>query len=103
MYVVFVVDVHAGYIVGWRVNLSMRIDFMLDALEQALCAGRPERGMLIHHSDRDSQYVPIRYSERLARAGIVTSVDSRGNSYNNALVESIDGLYKAEIAHRRSP
>ena len=74
-----------------------------DALEQALYARQPELGTLIHHSDRDSQYVSIRYSERLAQAGIEPSVGSRGESYDNALAETINGLYKAELIHKRGP
>lgn len=82
----------------------MRTDFVLDALEQALYARQPERdGSLICHSDRGSQYVSIRYSERLAEAGIETSVGSKGDSYDNALAETINGLYKAELIHRRAP
>ena len=104
LYVAFVVDVFARRIVGWRVSDSMRTDFVLDALEQALYARRPERdSALIHHSDRGSQYVSIRYSERLAEAGIEPSVGSRGDSYDNALAETINGLYKAELIHRRAP
>ena len=103
-YVAFVIDVYARYIVGWRVSSSMRADFVLDALEQALYARRPQRdGELIHHSDRGSQYVSIRYSERLAEAGIEPSVGSKGDSYDNALAETINGLYKAELIHRRAP
>jgi putative transposase len=86
VYVAFVVDVYARCIVGWRVSSSMRTDFVLDALEQALYARRPERDALVHHSDRGSQYVSIRYSERLAEAGIEPSVGSKGDSYDNALV-----------------
>ena len=82
----------------------MRTDFMLDALEQALYARQPERsGTLVHHSDRGSQYVSLRYMERLAEAGIEPSVGSRGDSYDNALAETINGLYKAELIHRRVP
>ena len=104
LYVAFVIDVFARRIVGWRVSDSMRTDFVLDALEQALHARQPERdGTLIHHSDRGSQYVSIRYSERLAEAGIEPSVGSRGDSYDNALAETINGLYKAELIHRRGP
>ena len=104
LYVAFVIDVFARRIVGWRVSDSMRTDFVLDALEQALHARQPERdGTLIHHSDRGSQYVSIRYSERLAEAGIEPSVGSRGDSYDNALAETINGLYKAELIHRRAP
>jgi transposase InsO family protein len=101
LYVAFVIDVFARRIVGWRVSTSMTTDFVLDALEQALYARRPgDDGTLIHHSDRGSQYVSIRYSERLAEAGIEPSVGSRGDSYDNALAETINGLYKAELIHR---
>jgi transposase InsO family protein len=103
LYVAFVIDVFARRIVGWRVSSSMRTDFVLDALEQALYARQPERNGLIHHSDRGSQYVSIRYTERLAEAGIEPSVGSRGDSYDNALAETINGLYKAELIHRRAP
>ncbi len=103
LYVAFVIDVYARRIVGWRVSTSMHTEFVLDALEQALYARQPERdGELIHHSDRGSQYVSIRYSERLAEAGIEPSVGSKGDSYDNALAETINGLYKAEVIHRRS-
>ncbi len=103
LYVAFVIDVYARRIVGWRVSSSMHTQFVLDALEQALYARQPERnGALIHHSDRGSQYVSIRYSERLAQAGIEPSVGSKGDSYDNALAETINGLYKAEVIHRRS-
>ena len=99
----FVIDVYARRIVGWRVSRSKYTDFVLDALEQALYARQPERdGALIHHSDRGSQYVCIRYSEWLAEAGIEPSVGSKGDSYDNALAETINGLYKAEVIHRRS-
>ncbi|MGX9219449.1 IS3 family transposase [Massilia varians] len=103
VYVAFVIDVFARRIVGWRVSSSMRTDFVLDALEQALYARQPERNELIHHSDRGSQYVSIKYSERLAEAGIEPSVGSKGDSYDNALAETINGLYKAELIHRRAP
>ena len=104
VYVAFVIDVFARRIVGWRVSTSMRTDFVLDALEQALYARRRERDEnLIHHSDRGSQYVSIRYSERLAEAGIEPSEGSKGDSYDNALAETINGLYKAELIHRRAP
>ena len=104
LYVAFVIDVFARRIVGWRVSSSMRTDFVLDALEQALYARQPERdSSLIHHSDRGSQYVSIRYSERLAEAGVEPSVGSKGDSYDNALAETINGLYKAELIHRRAP
>ena len=103
LYVAFVIDVYARRIVGWRVSTSMHTDFVLDALEQALYARQPERdGALVHHSDRGSQYVSIRYSERLAEAGIEPSVGSKGDSYDNALAKTINGLYKAEVIHRRS-
>ena len=104
LYVAFVIDVFARRIVGWRVSSSMRTDFVLDALEQALYARQPEQGSsLIHHSDRGSQYVSIRYTERLAEAGIEPSVGSKGDSYDNALAETINGLYKTELIHRRAP
>ena len=104
VYVAFVIDVFARRIVGWRVSTSMRTDFVLDALEQALYARRREQdASLIHHGDRGSQYVSIRYSERLAEAGIEPSVGSKGDSYDNALAETINGLYKAELIHRRTP
>jgi putative transposase len=103
LYVAFVIDVYARRIVGWRVSSSMHTDFVLDALEQALYARQPERdGVLTHHSDRGVQYVSIRYTERLAEAGIEPSVGSKGDSYDNALAETINGLYKAEVIHRRS-
>ncbi|MHB8949235.1 MAG: IS3 family transposase [Rhodoferax sp.] len=104
LYVAFVIDVFARRIVGWRVSSSMRTDFVLDALEQALYARQPVRDKsLICHSDRGSQYVSIRYTERLAEAGIEPSVGSKGDSYDNALAETINGLYKAELIHRRAP
>ena len=103
VYVAFVVDVFARYIVGWRVSTSMQTDFVLDALEQALYARRPGRqGGLVHHSDRGSQYVSIRYSERLAEAGIEPSVGSRGDSYDNALAEAFS-LFKAELVRNKGP
>ncbi len=104
LYVAFVIDVYARRIVGWRVSRSMHTDFVLDALEQALYERQPERAeYLVHHSDRGTQYVSIRYTERLAEAGIEPSVGSRGDSYDNALAETINGLYKAELIHRRGP
>jgi transposase InsO family protein len=104
LYVAFVIDVFARRIVGWRVSSSMHTDFVLDALEQALYARQPNpEEALIHHSDRGAQYVSIRYSERLAEAGIEPSVGSKGDSYDNALAETINGLYKAEMIHRRAP
>ena len=104
LFVAFVIDVYARRIVGWRVSSSMRTDFVLDALEQALYERQPQLSdQLIHHSDRGAQYVSIRYTERLAEAGIEPSVGSRGDSYDNALAETINGLYKAELIHRRAP
>ena len=104
VYVAFVIDVFARRIVGWRVSSSMRTEFVLDALEQALYERRPaEHGSLIHHSDKGSQYVSIRYTERLAEAGIEPSVGSVGDTYDNALAETINGLYKAEVIYRRLP
>src|SRR3954452_16119695 len=96
VYVAFVIDVFSRAIVGWRVSRSLRSDLALDALEQALHA-RPHTSGLVHHSDRGVQYVAIRYTERLAQAGIERSVGSVGDSYDNALAESINGLYKAEV------
>jgi putative transposase len=104
VYVAFVIDVFARYIVGWRVSRTAHASFVLDALEQALHDRRPvHRGGLVHHSDRGSQYVSIKYTERLAEAGIEPSVGSVGDSYDNALAETINGLYKAEVIHRRGP
>ena len=102
-YVAFVIDVFSRFIVGWRVSSSMQTDFVLDALEQALCARQPDQNSLIHHSDRGSQYLSIRYTERLDEAGISPSVGSKGDSYDNALAETINGLYKTEIIHKRGP
>lgn len=102
IYVAFVIDVFSRRIVGWRQSSSMHTEFVLDALEQALYDRRPSsKDGLIHHSDRGSQYVSLRYSERLAEAGIAPSVGSKGDSYDNALAETINGLYKAEVIHRR--
>ena len=104
VYVAFVIDVYARYIVGWRVSRTAHASFVLDALEQALHDRRPvHRGGLVHHSDRGSQYVSIKYTERLAEAGIEPSVGSVRDSYDNALAETINGLYKAEVIHRRGP
>ena len=104
VYVAFVIDVYARYIVGWRVSRTAHASFVLDALEQALHDRRPvHRGGLVHHSDRGSQCVSIKYTERLAEAGIEPSVGSVGDSYDNALAETINGLYKAEVIHRRGP
>ena len=104
VYVAFVIDAFARRIVGWRVSRTAHAGFVLDALEQALHDRRPVHGGgLVHHSDRGVQYVSIRYSERLAEAGIEPSVGSVGDSYDNALAETINGLYKAEVIHRRGP
>jgi putative transposase len=102
VYVAFVIDAYARCIVGWRVSRSAHAGFVLDALEQALHDRKPCGG-LVHHSDRGSQYVSIKYSERLAQAGIEPSVGSVGDSYDNALAESINGLFKAEVIWRRGP
>ena len=104
VYVAFVIDAYARRIVGWRASRTAHASFVLDALEQALHERRPQhRAGLIHHSDRGSQYVSIKYTERLAEAGIEPSVGSVGDSYDNALAETINGLYKAEVIHRRGP
>ena len=96
------IDVYARRIIGWRVARSMRAELVLDALEQALWSRSRVQGV-IHHSDRGSQYLSIRYSERLTEAGAQPSVGSRGDSYDNALAETINGLYKAELIHRQGP
>ena len=104
VYVAFVIDAYARRIVGWRASRTAHTSFVLDALEQALHDRRPaHRAGLVHHSDRGSQYVSIKYTERLAEAGIEPSVGSVGDSYDNALAETINGLYKAEVIHRRGP
>ena len=103
VYVAFVIDVFARYIVGWRVSRTAHASFVLDALEQAIYQRRPVKGELTHHSDRGSQYVSIKYTERLLDAGIEPSVGSVGDSYDNAMAETINGLYKAEVIHRRGP
>ena len=104
VYVAFVVDVFARRIVGWRASRSAQAGFVLDALEQALHQRRPlQGGSLVHHSDRGSQYLALRYTERLAEAGIDPSVGSVGDSYDNALAETINGLFKAEVIHRCGP
>jgi len=104
VYVAFVIDAYARRIVGWRVSRSAHAGFVLDALEQALHDRRPLSGSgLVHHSDRGVQYVSIKYTERLAEAGLEPSVGSVGDSYDNALAETINGLYKAEVIHRRGP
>ena len=102
VYVAFVVDVYARYIVGWRVLKPMQTDLILDALEQALWLRDKPKGV-IHHSDRGSQYLSIRYTERLTEAGFNASVGSVGDSYDNALAETINGLYKAEVIHKNGP
>ncbi len=98
----FIIDVFARRIVGWQTSTSMRTEFVLDALEQALHARQPAQS-LIHHSDRGVQYLSIRYTERLADAGIAASVGSTGDSHDNALAETINGLYKAEVIHHHGP
>ena len=104
VYVAFVIDAYARRIVGWRVSRTAHANFVLDALEQALHERRPtHRGGLVHHSDRGSQYLGIRYTERLVEAGIEPSVGSVGDSYDNALAETINGLYKTEVIHRSGP
>ena len=102
VYVAFVIDAFARRIVGWRVSSSLRSDIALDALEQALWARGCDDG-LVHHSDRGVQYVSIRYTERLAEAGIEPSVGSVGDSCDNALAETVIGLYKTEVINRRGP
>ncbi len=104
VYVAFVIDAYARRIVGWRVSRTAHAGFVLDALEQALHERRPlQGGGLVHHSDRGSQYLALRYTDRLAEAGIEPWVGSVGNSYDNALAETINGLFKAEVIHRRGP
>ncbi|QTP68734.1 IS3 family transposase (plasmid) [Escherichia coli] len=100
VYVAFIIDVFAGYIVGWRVSSSMETTFVLDALEQALWTRRPSG--TVHHSDKGSQYVSLAYTQRLKEAGLLASTGSTGDSYDNAMAESINGLYKAEVIHRKS-
>jgi putative transposase len=102
VYVALVVDVYARRIVGWKVATSLRTDLALDALEQAIHA-RPDRDGLVHHSDRGGQYLAVRYTERLAAAGIAPSVGSVGDSYDNALAETVIGLFKTEVIHRQGP
>ena len=107
VYVAFVVDAFSRFIVGWRVSDSLRTDLALDALEQALWARRPDTKepdrRLVHHSDAGSQYLSIRYTNRLTEAGIEPSVGSVGDSYDNALAETVIGLYKTELIHKRAP
>ena len=103
-YVAFVIDAYARKIVGWRVSTSAHAGFVLDALEQAVHDRRPGKEMgLVHHSNRGSQYLSIKYTERLAEAGIEPSVGSVGDSNDNALAETINGLFKAEVIHGRGP
>lgn len=102
VYVAFVIDAFSRRIVGWRAHTTMRTDLVLDALEQAL-SDRETDGQLVHHSDRGSQYVSMRYTERLALAGVAPSVGSAGDAYDNALAESVIGLFKTEVIHRRGP
>ena len=102
VYVAFVIDVFARRIVGWRVSSSLQTDLVLDALEQALWSRKPDKG-LIHHSDHGSQYLSIRYTDRLVEAGVDASVGSVGDSYDNALAETINGLYKTEVIRKRGP
>lgn len=102
VYVAFIVDVFSRRLVGWRVSTSIKTDLVLDALEQAIHA-RGKSDDLIHHSDRGTQYLSIRYSERLAEAGITASVGSVGDSYDNAMAETINGLYKTEVIRKRGP
>jgi putative transposase len=104
VYVAFVIDVFARRIVGWRVSASMRTDFVLDALEQAIYARRGDALVgLVHHSDRGTQYLSMRYTDRLADAGIAPSVGSQGDAYDNALAESVIGLFKTEVIRRKGP
>jgi putative transposase len=104
VYVAFIIDAYARRIIGWQVSRTAHAGFVLDALEQALHDRRPVSGDgLVHHSDRGVQYVAIKYTERLVQAGLVPSVGSVGDSYDNALAETINGLYKAEVIHRRAP
>jgi putative transposase len=104
VYVAFVIDVYSRCVVGWQTSTSLRSDLAIDALEMAIYA-RSDRDLdgLIHHSDRGVQYLAIRYTEQLAEAGVVNSVGSKGDSYDNALAESFNGLYKTELIHRRGP
>jgi putative transposase len=103
VYVAFVIDAFSRFLVGWQASWSLRTDLALDALEMGIWRRRGELDGLVHHSDRGSQYLAIRYTERLAEAGAVTSVGSRGDSYDNALAETIIGLYKTELIRRRGP
>ena len=102
VYVAFIIDVFARVIVGWRVSSTAYTDFVLDAFEQALCQRQPE-GKVTYHSDRGCKYVSIRYTQRLAEVGLVASVGSVGDSYDSALAETINGLYKTELIYRQGP
>ena len=102
-YVAFIIDAYSRAIIGWHVSRSLHTDVVLTALEQALWTRKGPLTGLVHHSDRGVQYRSIRYTERLAAAGIAPSVGSRGDSYDNALAETVNGLYKAELVHRRGP
>jgi putative transposase len=102
-YVAFIIDAYSRAIIGWHVSRSLHTDLVLTALEQALWTRRGPLTGLVHHSDRGVQYRSIRYTERLAAAGIAPSVGSRGDSYDNALAETVNGLYKTELVHRRGP
>jgi transposase InsO family protein len=103
VYVALVIDAFSRFIVGWQAARSLRTDLALDALEMAIWHRQAQLEGLVHHSDRGSQYLSIRYTERLAEAGAVTSVGSVGDSYDNALAETIIGLYKTELIRRRGP
>jgi putative transposase len=104
VYVAFVLDVFSRFVVGWQASTSLRSDLAIDALEMALYGRRhDDLSGLVHHSDRGVQYLSIRYTERLGEAGAVSSVGSRGDSFDNAMAESFNGLYKAELIHRRGP
>ena len=103
VYVAFIVDAYSRRIVGWQIARSLRAELALDALEQALWTREEPLEGLVHHSDRGGQYLAIRYTERLAEVGAVRSVGSRGDSYDNALAESVNGLYKTELVYRRGP
>ena len=103
VYVAFIIDVFSRFVVGWQASRSLHTELALDALEMAIWARGRHLDGLIHHSDRGVQYLAIRYTERLAEAGVVASVGSRGDSYDNALAESFNGLYKTEVIHQRGP
>jgi putative transposase len=103
VYTAFIIDAYSRYIVGWQVSSSLGADLVLTALEQALWAREGPLAGLVHHSDRGAQYLSVRYTERLAEAGIAASVGSRGDSYDNALAETVNGLYKSELVYRKGP